>query len=110
MLSDSDAQRNRPAPFAIEIAPTSPAAVAAVTPVISSAIGAACEMIAMPAVVFRNSSAHRPYHCQLASASCSVYTLVERCFCCAADGVQPLGTNPAGGFFMNSPAQVTAAR
>ena len=52
MLSDSDAQRNRPAPFAIEIAPTSPAAAAA-RPVISSAMGAACEMMAMPAVVFR---------------------------------------------------------
>ena len=73
-------------------------------------MGAACEMMAMPAVVLRNSSAHRPYHCQLASASCSVYTLMERCFCCATDGVQPLGTNPAGGFFMNSPAQVTATR
>ena len=48
------------------------AARAAVMPVISWNIGAACEMTAMPAVVLRNSSVHRPYHCQLRSASPSV--------------------------------------
>src|SRR3954447_14122771 len=69
MRSENQAQRNRPAPFAMEMMPTSPAATAADTPVISCVMGAACEMIEMPAEVFRKSSAQRPYHCQVRMAS-----------------------------------------
>jgi hypothetical protein len=72
MKSDSQAHRNRPAPFAIEMMPTSPAATMALTSVISRAIPAAWEMMAMPAVTFRNSSAHSAYHCQVRTASLTV--------------------------------------
>ena len=58
--------------MAMEISPTVAAATAAVAPVISCVIGAACEMIAMPAVVLRNRSIQSPYHCQLRSAPWSV--------------------------------------
>ena len=72
MKSDSHAHRNRPEPLAMEMMPTSPAATMALTPVISSAMGAAWEMMAMPAVTLRNSSAHSAYHCQVRSASPTV--------------------------------------
>ena len=72
MKSDSQAHRNRPAPLAMEMMPTSPAAAMALTPVISSAMGAAWEMMAMPAVTLRNSNAHRAYHCQVRTASLTV--------------------------------------
>ena len=48
------------------------AARAAEMLVISWNIGAACEITAIPAVVLRNSSVQRPYHCQQRSASPSV--------------------------------------
>jgi hypothetical protein len=35
-------------------------------------MGAAWEMMAMPAVTFRNSSAHSAYHCQVRTASPTV--------------------------------------
>src|SRR5215472_15375656 len=70
--SENHAHRNRPEPLAIEMIPTSPAAAAALTPVISCAMGAACEMMEIPAEVFRNSNAHRAYHCQVRMASDSV--------------------------------------
>ncbi len=91
MKSDSHAHSKRPAPLAIEMIPTMRAASAALTLVISWAIGAACEMIAIPAVVLRNSSVHSPYHCQLRIASGSVYALAARCFRWAAAGVHPGG-------------------
>lgn len=69
MKSDSQAHRNRPEPLAIEMTPTSPAAAMALAPVISRAIPAAWEMMAMPAVTLRNSSVHRAYHCQVPTAS-----------------------------------------
>ncbi len=61
--SENHAHRNRPLPLAMEIIPTIPAASAAETCVISPAIGAACEMIEIPADVFRNNIPHRAYHC-----------------------------------------------
>src|SRR5581483_2440363 len=70
--SENQAHRNRPVPFAIEMIPTSPAATAALTPVISWVIGAACEMIEIPAEVFRNSKAQSPYHCHVRKASLRV--------------------------------------
>src|SRR6516165_6480331 len=91
MRSENHAQRNLPAPFATEMIPTSPAATAAVTPVISCAMGAACEMMEIPAEVFRNSNAHRAYHCQLRMDSARVYVLLERCRCCVALGAHPAG-------------------
>src|SRR6478672_9364852 len=63
--SENHAQRKRPVPFAMEMMPTSPAATAAGTPLISWGMGAACEMIEIPADVFRKSNAHKPYHCQV---------------------------------------------
>src|SRR5580765_6055049 len=91
MRSENHAQRNLPLPFAIEMIPTSPAATAALTPVISCVMAAACEMIEIPAEVFRNSRTHNAYHCQARIASGRVYVFVERCFCCVALGVQPAG-------------------
>src|SRR5215207_1937750 len=65
MASESQAQRNRPAPLAMEIMLTSHAASQGVAPDTSCAIGSASEMMAMPAVTFRNSSAQSAYHCQV---------------------------------------------
>jgi hypothetical protein len=56
----------------MEMIPTSPAATMALTLVISSAMAAAWEMMEMPAVTLRNSSAHRAYHCQVPRASRTV--------------------------------------
>src|SRR5271163_4380078 len=66
--SENQAHSKRPEPLAMEISPTMPAAVAADTPEISCAMGDACEIIAMPAVVFRNNVSHSAYHCQVPSA------------------------------------------
>src|SRR2546425_13316156 len=68
MASENHAQRNRPDPLAMEMIPTSPAAVTALTREISWAIGAACEMMAIPAALFRKRVSHNPYHCQVPSA------------------------------------------
>src|SRR5947209_5705455 len=90
--SENHAHRKRPEPFAIEIIPTRVAAVAAVTPVISWAIGAACEMIEMPAEVFRKSNAQSAYHCHRPTASRKVKSRSARCRCWAAVGFHPAGT------------------
>src|SRR6476620_86844 len=87
--SESHAHRKRPEPLAIEMIPTIPAAVVALAPVISWAIGAAWEMIEIPAVTFRNKSAHNPYHCHVFKASPSVKLRVA-CWR-AGSGVQPAG-------------------
>src|SRR5579864_5687056 len=67
--SANHAHRSLPTPLAIEITPTNSAAAVAVTPVTSRAIGAACEIIEIPADVFRNNSIHKAYHCQVRIAS-----------------------------------------
>src|SRR5919206_2928999 len=64
MASESQAQRNRPAPLAMEIMLTSHAANQGATPDTSCAIGSASEMMAMPAVTLRKRRAQRAYHCQ----------------------------------------------
>src|SRR5271165_1599857 len=75
--SENHAQRRRPEPFAIEMRPTRPAAVAAVTCEISCAMGEAWEMMAIPAVVFKNKVIHSAYHCQLPRACVRVKFCVE---------------------------------
>jgi hypothetical protein len=75
--SENQAHRKRPEPLAIEMSPTMPAAVAADTPEISCAMGDACEMIAIPAVVFRNKVSHSAYHCQVPRACRSVNSLAD---------------------------------
>src|ERR687893_3332645 len=64
IASDNQAQRKRPTALPMEIMLTSHAAIAGSTPDTSCAIGSASEMIAMPAVTFRNRSAQRGYHFQ----------------------------------------------
>src|SRR5450432_3015590 len=78
MASENHAHRNRPEPLAIEMIPTSAAAVVAVTCDISWAIGEACEMMAIPAVLFRKSVSHNPYHCQDRSACGSVKRCADK--------------------------------
>ena len=68
MASDSHAQPKRPSALPIEMIDTTPAAVAAPTPVISWAIGEASEMIEIPAITLRNSSDHSANHCHVFSA------------------------------------------
>ena len=63
------AHKNRPDPFAIEMMLTMLAATRAVTCVISCAMGDAWEMMLIPAMTFKNSTAQSAYHCQVESAS-----------------------------------------
>src|ERR687893_2521500 len=62
MASESQAQKNLPKALPTEMMLTSPAATVALTPAISSAIGAASVMMEMPALTLRNNSAHSAYH------------------------------------------------
>src|SRR6266446_100249 len=87
--SDSHAHSNRPEPLAIEMSPTSPAAAVAVARVISCAMGEACEMMEMPAVVLRNRITQSAYHCQLRSASWSVRSRADRACAWLDDGCHP---------------------
>src|SRR5277367_2117274 len=91
MKSDSHAHTNRPEPLAIEMVLTIPAATSGVTLLISCAIGDACEMIEMPAVVFRKRMLQSAYHCQELSASLSVYSFVARWFWPVVGGSHPAG-------------------
>src|SRR5260221_9314267 len=72
IASEDQAQNSRPMPLPMEMTPTMPAPTAALTPLISCAIGEACEMMLIPAVTFRKSIAQRTYHCQMDRASLSV--------------------------------------
>src|ERR1700693_6348566 len=84
--SENHAHRRRPDPLAIEIRPTRPAAVAAVACEISCAMGEAWEMIAIPAVEFKNRVIHSAYHCQLPRSSVRVKFCVEElCWLTAID-------------------------
>jgi hypothetical protein len=86
--------------------PTIVAATAALTPVISCAIGEAWLMIEIPAETFKKSKAQRAYHCQLVSAWRSVKLPAA-----AAEepvaGCQPAGFQPGGGSRINSAAPIT---
>src|SRR5437870_7089772 len=109
MVSENHAHRNLPEPLAIEMNPTSPAAVAAVTWEISWAIGDACEMMAIPAVVFKNSVSHSAYHCQVPSACRSVKSRgaagLRRRFCPGSPGAYP-----SGGFLITAAANKMIAK
>src|ERR1035438_9316739 len=91
IASDSQAHKKRPEPLAIEISPTIPAAVAVDTPEISCAIGDACEMIEIPAVVFRNKVSQSAYHCHVPSACRSVKSCDAGLTRCAAVPLYPAG-------------------
>src|SRR3981081_2694606 len=97
IASENQAQSSRPAPFAAEMIPTRPAPAAALEPVISWAIGEACEIMLMPAVVFKKSIAQRTYHCQVDRASLSVQLRACSWVCCLVEGCQPVGAQPSGG-------------
>src|SRR5919107_2154122 len=62
IASESQAQRNRPAPLAIEIMLTSHAANQGATPDTSCAIGSASEMMAMPAVTLKERKGLKALH------------------------------------------------
>src|SRR3712207_6170860 len=100
IASDSHAQAKRPTALPIEMIETTPAATAAVTPVISSVIGAASEMIAMPAVTLRKRIAHSAYHCHFDSAPRRSKSIPERPLD-ATGADQPSGDQSAGGLRRN---------
>ena len=102
-MSENHAHRNRPHPLAIEMIPTNAAAAAELTCEISCAIGAACEMIEIPAAVFKNNVNHNPYHCQVSSACRSVKASGAEPP--AAEGLKPCGVYPSGGFLMTVAAR-----
>src|SRR6266849_7627215 len=108
MASDNHAHRNRPDPLAIEMIPTNPAALAALTWEISCAIGDACEMMEIPADVFRKSVSHNPYHCQVPSA----WRSVKSCFAAprALETWKPAGAYPSGGFLITGAASMIIAK
>src|SRR5437879_13800133 len=94
MKSDSQAHSRRPEPLAIEMSPTIPAAATAVACVISCAMGEACEMMEIPAVVLRNRIAHSAYHCQLRNAPVRVRSRADRVCAWLDDGSHPRGREP----------------
>src|SRR6202022_4759423 len=108
--SESQAQSSRPAPLAIEIIPTILAETRGGTPVISPAIGAACEIMLIPAVTFRKRMAQRAYHCQVDRARCRVKSRVASRACFFAEGCQPSGTQPGGGVFITAAPATTMTK
>src|SRR6185436_20035621 len=108
MASESHAQRNRPDPLAIEMIPTNSAALMALTWEISRAIGAACEIMAIPAVVFRKRVSHNPYHCRVSTACRSVKSCVAEPR--TLEGWKPGGEYPSGGFFITVAASMIIAK
>src|SRR5271170_3098004 len=67
IASEIQAQNMRPTALPMLATPTIPAATAAPTLAISWNMGDSCEIIEMPAEVFRNSSAQSAHHCQVRS-------------------------------------------
>src|SRR5579859_756361 len=67
IVSEIQAQKIRPTAFPMLAMPTIPAATTTLALPISWNIGDSCEMIEMPAEVFRNRSAHRAHHCHFLS-------------------------------------------
>ena len=65
IVSETQAQKIRPTALPMLAIPTIPAATTASTLAISWNIGDSCEMIEMPAEVFRNNSAHSAHHCHV---------------------------------------------
>src|SRR5829696_2351207 len=91
ITSENAAQAKRPAPLKIAISDTRLAAAVALAPAISSAIGAASEITAMPAVTLRNSRAHSAYHCHVLRASRNSKSRPERSVRSLVSGSHPSG-------------------
>src|ERR1035438_10534630 len=72
IASEIQAQKIRPTALPMLATPTIPAATTALTLAISCNIGDSCEMIEMPAEVFRNKSAQSAHHCHVFRAPASV--------------------------------------
>src|SRR5262249_24901310 len=108
--SETHAQNTRPTALPMLATPTILAATTAVTPTSSSKMGASCEIIDMPANVFKNRSNQSAYHCQVLSASTSVYSRPARCETSECVGVQPSGLQPSGGFCMNKAATTVTTK
>src|SRR3977135_2006799 len=108
--SESQAQSSRPRPLATEMIPTILAATRGGTPLISPAIGAACEIMLIPAVTFRKRTAQRAYHCQVDRSRCRVKSRVASRACFFAEGCQPSGTQPGGGFFITDAPATTMTK
>src|SRR6202035_1523025 len=70
--SDAHAQKTLPKAFPMLATPTMLAAATAATPASSWNNGDSCEIIEIPAEVFKNKSSQRAHHCQVLSASPSV--------------------------------------
>src|SRR5260370_33217794 len=94
VASDNQAQTSRPAPLAIGVIPTIPAAANGGAPLISLAIGAACEMMLIPAVTLRNRMAQRAYHCQVERAALRVKSTVDPLAAFVLAGCQRPGNQP----------------
>src|SRR6187402_2012883 len=107
--SDTQAQKTRPKALPMLTMPTMPAATITLTLVSSWNIGDSCEMIEIPADVFRKRRAQSAHHCQLFNASPRVKS---RAACDLADtfGVQPSGFQSAGGFCIKKPAPTQITR
>src|SRR5882672_8791459 len=96
--SDAHAQNTLPKAFPMLATPTMPAAAAALTWASSWNNGDSCEITEIPAEVFKNRSSQRAHHCQVLSASPSVWSRLDRWEVCDAVGTQPSGFQPSGGF------------
>src|SRR5712691_11153295 len=96
--SDAHAQNTLPNAFPMLATPTMPAAAAALTRASSWNNGDSCEITEIPAEVFKNRSSQRAHHCQVLSASPSVWSRLDRWEVCDAVGTQPSGFQPSGGF------------
>src|SRR5258706_5423846 len=70
--SDTHAQNTLPSAFPMLTTPTMLAAATTLTRPSSWKSGDSCEMIEIPADVFKNRSSHSAHHCQVRSASPSV--------------------------------------
>src|ERR1700686_1537520 len=70
--SDAHAQNTLPSAFPMLATPTMLAAATALTRPSSWNKGDSCEIIEIPAEVFKNRSSHKAHHCHVRSASPSV--------------------------------------
>src|SRR5246127_3383918 len=72
IVSDAHAQNTLPRAFPMLATPTMLAAATALTWPSSWNKGDSCEIIEIPAEVFKNKSSHKAHHCHVRSASPSV--------------------------------------
>ena len=76
----------------------------------SSNRGASCEMIEIPADVLRNRISQSAHHCQVPSASLTCSRGRRAVRASEAEGVQPVGRHPSGGFLMKKPPATVTIR